>query len=95
MNITEEKGYLTINLGYKIMRFANCRIDVKLGIYVSALSEVGLCHFKTFMNKTEASKYAKSIGYTSAHVFKIGSRFARVWGIRHDLRDSYFLMRDE
>lgn len=90
----EEKGLMAIDPqgnGENVLRFGRMKYDGKLRIYRSDCV-LNLADFATWIKKSDATKAARDLGFTSRHVERIGSRFCSVWGIRHDLRDCYFLI---
>ena len=92
-----EKGLLAISLddsGDNILRFGRMKYSGELCQFVPDCA-LSISDFITYMTKKDATKAAHNMGFTSHHVDRVGSRFCRVWGIRHDFRDSYFLARFE
>ena len=76
--------------GENLLRFGRMKYDGRLKCFRTDCV-ISLSEFATWNTKSEATKAAKSLGFTARHVDRIGSRFCLVWGIRHDLRDNYFL----
>ena len=89
----EANGLMAISLddtGENVLRFGRMKYDGARGHFTPD-SILCLRDFVSFPTKAKAAKAARAIGFTTGHVEKIGSRFWSCWGIRHDLRDCYFL----
>lgn len=89
-----DKGIMAKDTGDRILRFGRCIYDGKLRHYTPK-SCLTFRNYVTYNTKSEATKEAKKLGFTSGHVQKIGNRFCSAWGIKHDPRDDYFLANFE
>jgi hypothetical protein len=90
----DEKGLMAIGLDHKTLRFARMKYDGSLRCFTND-SVIQYNDFVAFSTKKKAIDYALSIGFQHNSVEQIGNRFERVWGIRHDIRDKYFLAKYE
>ena len=85
-----QKGIMAMDLGGRIFKFARAKYDGHLGCFTPD-SAISIKEYTTFFNKREAQIYARQNGFLIANVARFGNRFGKVWGIRYDLRDEYFL----
>lgn len=93
MKIAEDKdkGLLVVAVDdAHVLRYARMKYDGSLRLWRSD-SVIPLSDFCTWPTKAEACDAASRLGFTHGHVDRVGSRFWSCWGIRHDLRDNYFL----
>jgi len=90
MQCTEDTtlGILRSMLNNEVNRFARMKYDGNLECFV-ADSVVNIGDIVNFWTKKEAQVAAKRLPVCG--VDKIGGRFFKAWGLRHDLRDNYFL----
>jgi hypothetical protein len=89
----QDRGLMAIDPqgdGENVLRYGRMKYDGKLCLFRSDCA-LNLSDFATWPTKQAAVSAAKSLGFSTAHVERIGSRFCSVWGIRHDHRDHYFL----
>ena len=86
--------FLRIELNDKTFSFAHTEYSGKVCAFVPAKFGPDFCRFMTFLTKKEAIEYTKNVLHWPGNsVEKIGNRFNVVWGIRHDIRDNYFLLK--
>lgn len=89
----QRRGVMALDLTPPL-RFGRMKYSGKLRLWVSDCT-INLCDFITFPTKHDAILHARTLGWTSSHVERIGSRFWSCWGIRYDIRDNYFLAKFE
>jgi len=99
MVITEDahKGLLTVDIdgtGANVRRFGRMKYDGSRRHFQSDSAFV-LRDFVAFPTKAEALAAARTLRFRQYLVEKIGSRFWSCWGLRHDIRDRYFLLNSE
>jgi len=96
MKTYRTKTFFHLELDDKKLSFAHTEYSGKVGAFVPAQFGPDFCEFITFLTKKEAIKYAKNTLHWPANsVEKIGNRFNVAWGIRHDIRDNYFLLKQD
>lgn len=86
----KQKGIMAIECQGHIFKFARTKYDGRLGCFTPD-SVVNIKNYTTFFNKKEAQIYAKHNGFPLSHIARFGNRFGKLWGIRYDFRDEYFL----
>ena len=93
MKIVEdkEKGLFVVAVDdAHVLRYGRMKYDGSLRLWRSDCV-LPLKNFVTWPTKSEACSAAMRLGFTRAHVERVGSRFWSCWGIRHDPRDNFFL----
>ncbi|MFQ5470192.1 MAG: hypothetical protein ACE5EH_07780 [Gammaproteobacteria bacterium] len=85
-----DKVLFAKDLGHVLLRYANTEYDGKLGCY-KPKSVVSMSRYVAFPRKKGAIEYARSYHWPLSLVDRLRNRFGLAWGIRHDLRDEYFL----
>jgi len=91
----ESKGIMAVSLddtGDNIFRYARMKYSGDLRCFTPDCS-IPAGDFFSYNTKAEGIRAARSLRHPATHVFRIGNRFFKAWGIRHDLRDNYFLAR--
>lgn len=89
----EEKGLLAVSLDgtpETTWKFARCKYDGRLGCYKPD-SALPISDYCVFLTRRLATEKAKSLCFPANRVEKLGNKFGVGWGIRHDIRDNYFL----
>lgn len=93
MNIAEDQnlGLMAVDIEPgRVRRYGRMKYNAQYVFFVTDCA-LTLSEFISFPTKKIAFQEARNLGFTNGHVVRIGSRFWSAWGIRHDLRDRYFL----